>query len=47
MRNGKVKLLWDFNAQTDKLIEARHPDLLLIDKDEKECQIIDISQFLE
>ena len=32
MENEHVKLLWDFNVQTDRTIEARRPDLILIDK---------------
>ena len=43
MENAKVKLLWDFNIQTDKVIEARRPDLVLVNKETKECQIIDIA----
>ena len=41
--NENVKLLWDFNIQTDKIIEARRPDLILENKETKECQIIDIA----
>ncbi|XP_067931050.1 uncharacterized protein [Watersipora subatra] len=42
LENEKVKLLWDFNVQTDKVIEARRPDLILINKETKQCQAIDI-----
>ena len=28
------KLLWDFNIQTDHLIPARRPDLIIINKKE-------------
>ena len=38
-----MKLLWDFNVQTDKVIEARRPDLILVNKETKECQVIDIA----
>ena len=40
---SQKKLLWDFNIQTDKVIEARQPDLVLVDKEKKERQIIDIA----
>ena len=30
-------------VRTDHEIEARRPDLLLIDKSEKNCQIIDVA----
>ena len=43
MENEHVKLLWDFNEQTDRTIEARRPDLILIDKIIEECKIIDVA----
>ena len=30
------KLLWDFNIQTDHLISARRPDLIIINNKKKE-----------
>ncbi len=33
--NDSHKLLWDFNIQTDQLIPARRPNLILIIKKEK------------
>ena len=41
--NQSVKLLWDFNIQTDKVIHARRPDIVLVKKLEKQCLIIDIA----
>ena len=35
LENGAWKLLWDFMIQTDKVITARRPDLLLLDKAKK------------
>ena len=32
--NDAHKLLWDFNIQTDHLISARRPDLIIINKKE-------------
>ena len=32
LENGTHKLLWDFNIQTDQLIPARRPDLIIINK---------------
>ena len=43
MENEHDKLLWDFNVQTDWTIEARRPDLILIDKTIEECKIIDVA----
>ena len=33
--NETHKLLWNFVLQTDHLIPARRPDLIIIDKNEK------------
>ena len=35
LENDSHKLLWDFNIQTDHLIPARRPDLIIINKKEK------------
>ena len=34
------KLLWDFEIQTDHLIPARQPDLIIINKKERTCRIV-------
>ena len=36
-----VKILWDFNVQTDNEIQARRPDIVIHDKSNKSCYIID------
>ena len=47
LENATHKLLWDFNIQTDHLILARRPDLIIINKKKKEekkertCKIVD------
>ena len=43
LENEDYKMLWDFSVGTDHEIEARRPDLLIIDKSEKNCQIIDVA----
>ena len=35
LENGTHKLLWDFDIQTDHLISARRPDLIIINKKKK------------
>ena len=35
LENATHKLLWDFNIQTDHLILARRPDLVIINKKKK------------
>ena len=41
--NENYKLLWDFSIPTDHHIEARRPDLVLVDKSKKNCHIIDVT----
>ena len=47
LENDSHKLLWDFNIQTDHLIPARRPDLIIINKKEKKkkrtCKIVDFA----
>ena len=43
VENGSVKILWDFMIQCDHYIEHRKPDIVVIDKIEKKCLIIDIA----
>ena len=31
--NEKAKILWDFNIQTDHIIQARRPDIVVKDKE--------------
>ena len=39
-----IKLLWDFNIQTDPLIPARRPDLIIINKKKMRiCKIVDFA----
>ena len=41
LENDTHKLPWDFNIQTDHLIPARRPDLIIINnKKKKICKIV-------
>ena len=43
LENEDYKILWDFSIQTDHVIEARAPDLVVVDKKERSCKIIDFA----
>ena len=46
LENDSHKLLWDFNVQTDHLIPARRPDLIIINNKKKKkriCKIVDVA----
>ena len=40
LENDTHKLLWDFDIQTDHLISARRPDLIIIKKKKKKIRKI-------
>ena len=41
LENEDYKILWDFSIQTDRVIEAQGPDLVVVNKKEIICKIID------
>ena len=41
--NEEHKTLWDFSIQTDHVIEARRPDMIIVEKKNNKCQIIDFA----
>ena len=42
--NKKFKILWEFIVQTDHIIEARRPDMMIIDQENKLCLIVDFAE---
>lgn len=43
LKNEKIKALWVFAIQTDFIIKSpQRSDIIAIDKQKKECKIIDI-----
>ena len=44
VENEEIKVLWDdINVQCDNVIEARRPDIIVIDKKERKGILIDIA----
>ena len=43
LENNTHKLLWDFSIHTDRLISARRPDLIIINKKKRTCKIVDFA----
>ena len=41
--NNDFHILWDFEVQTDHVIEARRPDMIVTDKKNNTCKIIDFA----
>ena len=46
LENDSHKLLWDFNIQTDHLIPARRPDLIIMNKKKKKRESAKLSTLL-
>ena len=43
LENEDYKILCDFSIQTDHVMEAQRPDLVVVDKKERNCKIIDFA----
>ena len=43
LENEYYKILWNFSIQTDHVIEAQRPDLVVVNKKERDCKIIDVA----
>ena len=43
VETSRHKVLWDFKVQTDKRVEHNRPDLVIYDKEEQACKIIDVA----
>ena len=43
VENEEVKMLWDVMIQCDREIKVRKPDIVVINKNERSCVIIDIA----
>ena len=43
LENDEVLLLWDFSIQTETRIDHKKPDIVIKNKKEKTCQIIDVA----
>ena len=38
-----VKIVWDFNIQTDREIKYRSSDIVVVNKVKNECTIVDVA----
>ena len=43
LENDTHKLRWDIDIQTDHLISAKRPDLIIINKKQRICKIVDFA----
>ncbi|TWW53461.1 uncharacterized protein LOC130519722 [Takifugu flavidus] len=43
VENEQAKILWDFQIQTDKMVVANQPDIVVVDKHQKTVVVIDVA----
>ncbi|TWW77705.1 hypothetical protein D4764_12G0010950 [Takifugu flavidus] len=43
VENEQAKILWDFQTQTDKMVVANQPDIVVVDKHRKTVVVIDVA----
>ena len=43
VENERCKILWDMNIQCDYVIEARRPDIVVVDRESNKVIIVDIA----
>ena len=43
MENEKCKILWDVTIQCDHVIEARRPDIVVVERENNKAIIVDIA----
>ena len=47
LENETLKVLWDFAIQTDHLISARRPDLVIVDKKKEPALVVDFASLAD
>ena len=47
IENDIVKILWDIRIQLDRQIEHRRPDIVVMEKNENKCLIIDVASSVD
>ena len=43
LENEKIKILWDYDVRTGHVIQARKPDLILVQKETNKVTLIDVA----
>ncbi len=42
VENDLVKILWDFQVQTDEMVVANQPNIVIVDKQQKKAVVINV-----
>uniref|UniRef100_A0A087XGF1 Reverse transcriptase zinc-binding domain-containing protein n=2 Tax=Poecilia formosa TaxID=48698 RepID=A0A087XGF1_POEFO len=43
VENDRAKILWDFQIQTDKMVMANQPDIVVVDKEQRKAVVVDVA----
>ena len=43
IENDIIKIIWDFDVRNDHVIQARRPDLIMINKEDQKVSLIDVA----
>uniref|UniRef100_A0A087YQ23 Uncharacterized protein n=1 Tax=Poecilia formosa TaxID=48698 RepID=A0A087YQ23_POEFO len=43
VENDRAKILWDFQIQTDKMVMANQPDIVVVDKQQRKAVVVDVA----
>ncbi|XP_055368940.1 uncharacterized protein LOC129604854 [Betta splendens] len=41
--NERAKILWDFQIQTDRMVMANQPDIVVVDKEQSKAVVVDVA----
>ncbi|KAK7929498.1 hypothetical protein WMY93_005893 [Mugilogobius chulae] len=43
VENDRAKILWDFQIQTDRMVMANQPDIVVVDKEQRRAVVVDVA----
>ncbi|XP_055362142.1 uncharacterized protein LOC129603668 [Betta splendens] len=43
VENERAKILWDFQIQTDRMVMANQPDIVVVDKEQSKVVVVDVA----
>uniref|UniRef100_A0A3B3HW39 Reverse transcriptase domain-containing protein n=1 Tax=Oryzias latipes TaxID=8090 RepID=A0A3B3HW39_ORYLA len=43
VENERAKILWDFQIQTDRMVMANQPDIVVVDKEQRKAVVVDVA----
>lgn len=44
LENNRVKILWDFQVQTDRIVMLNYADIVVVDKEKRKAIVVHIAK---